>query len=146
VLGSTIVPDSTCAARNAGLRECGWLSTSANRPRQWRPASSVRTQAHRDVAATAGGEASTNPSSAHEALIGFELIVVFEVVTLEPVLAVDALLGADEAEPEIAKRCAVVACQPRSIARDTSPGMPQIAVPMIATLLLRSRNYSLRVR
>jgi hypothetical protein len=34
----------------------------------------------------------------HQALIELELRIVFAVIAFEPVLAVDALLGADEAE------------------------------------------------
>src|SRR6266853_5683516 len=44
----------------------------------------------------------------HQALIDFERMIVFAVVTLKSVLAVDALLGADKAESGIAKRNAVV--------------------------------------
>src|SRR5258708_20756882 len=44
----------------------------------------------------------------HQALIDFERMIVFAVVTLKSVLAVDALLGADKAEVGIAKRNAVV--------------------------------------
>ncbi len=44
----------------------------------------------------------------HQALIELERMIVFAVIALEAVLAVDALLGADEAEPEIAERDTVV--------------------------------------
>src|SRR3979411_1168480 len=44
----------------------------------------------------------------HQALIDFERMIVFKVITFKSVLAVDALLGADEAELWIAERNAVV--------------------------------------
>src|SRR3979411_1041016 len=44
----------------------------------------------------------------HQALIDFERMIVFKVITFKSVLAVDALLGADEAEFWIAERNAVV--------------------------------------
>src|SRR5215510_14844698 len=44
----------------------------------------------------------------HQPLVELERTVVFVVIAFEPVLAVDALLGADKAEPEIAEHCAIV--------------------------------------
>src|SRR5882724_7938235 len=44
----------------------------------------------------------------HQALIEFERMIIFVIIALEPVLAVDALLGADETELEIVQRDAVV--------------------------------------
>src|SRR5258708_14156735 len=44
----------------------------------------------------------------HQALIDLERMIVFAVVTFKSVLAVDTLLGADEAEFGIAERNAVV--------------------------------------
>ena len=44
----------------------------------------------------------------HQPLIDLERVVVFAVIALEPILAVDALLGADEAEIYVAQRHAIV--------------------------------------
>ena len=44
----------------------------------------------------------------HQPLVDLERMIVFAVITFEPVLTVDALLGADEAEVGIAQRNAVV--------------------------------------
>src|SRR5262245_57832792 len=44
----------------------------------------------------------------HQPLIELQRMVVFVIIALEPVLTVDALLGAHEAEPEIAERNAIV--------------------------------------
>ena len=44
----------------------------------------------------------------HQTLIELERMVVFVVIAFEPVLAVDALLGADEAELRVAERHAIV--------------------------------------
>ena len=44
----------------------------------------------------------------HQPLIRFELGVVFAVIALKPILTVDALLGADEAELQIAEGCAII--------------------------------------
>src|SRR5882672_5647620 len=44
----------------------------------------------------------------HQALIEFERMIIFVIIALEAVLAVDALLGADETELEIVQRDTVV--------------------------------------
>ncbi len=55
----------------------------------------------------------------HQPRIRLERMIVFVVITLEPVLAVDALLGADEAEVWIAQRHAVIGVPaPQHRARD----------------------------
>ena len=56
-------------------------------------------------------------------------MIVFVIITFQPVLAIDALLGADETELVLSSATPLLACHPRSIARETSPGTPQIAVP-----------------
>src|SRR4051812_21804531 len=43
-----------------------------------------------------------------QALIQLERVVVLIIIAFEPILTVDALLGADEAEPGIAERDAIV--------------------------------------
>jgi hypothetical protein len=64
-----------------------------------------------------------------EPLLGLEVPVVLEVVALETGLAVGGLLGAHEAEARIAEAHAIVGVPARSMARETSLGTPQIAVP-----------------
>src|SRR5260370_8089104 len=44
----------------------------------------------------------------HQPLIELQRMVIFAVITFEPVLTVDALLGADEAEFWIAQRHAII--------------------------------------
>src|SRR5260370_5872142 len=45
----------------------------------------------------------------HQALIELQRMVILAVIAFEPVLAVDALLGADEAEAQVAQRDAIIA-------------------------------------
>src|ERR1044072_467402 len=44
----------------------------------------------------------------HQPLVELERMVIFAIIALEPVLTIDALLGADKAEPEIGEGCAIV--------------------------------------
>jgi hypothetical protein len=65
----------------------------------------------------------------HQPLIELERMIVLMIVAFEAILPVDALLGADEASLKSPSATPLLACQPRNIARETSPGTPQIAVP-----------------
>src|ERR1700709_81521 len=84
----------------------------------------------------------------HQPLVGFERMIIFAIIAFQPVLAVDALLGADEAETEIAERCAIIGVpaaqhRARDLAghaadRGTPPDPPRrrIADPGLAIILI----------
>src|SRR5260370_34106081 len=83
----------------------------------------------------------------HQALVGFERMIVVVVIAFEPVLAVDALLGADEAEVEMIERDAVIGVpaaqhRARDLARNAAdrgtlpdPARWRIADPGLAVAL-----------
>ena len=65
----------------------------------------------------------------HQALIDVECVVVFVIIALKPSCPSTVCLVQTKPSFGLPSDMPLLACQPRSIARETSPGTPQIAVP-----------------